>query len=172
MSANMQVNERVPLSIEEILDAVDGLVASPDEVLLDNPQTVAGDLLAMGEDILDAWIRAAGNQPTMKKSEGFRLLALHKQASRGDPSFNACRETCREIVYHHNVVLADPDCLAVAKTLRLGAMVVRHLALFAGGKLENAGLGEFCCSSRGIRQADDAMTRGMKSLDRPDHTRL
>ena len=172
MSANMQINERVPLSIEEILDAVDGLLASPDEVLLDNPQTVAGDLLAMGEDILDAWIRAAGNQPTMKKSEGFRLLALHKQASRGDPSFNACRETCREIVYHHNVVLADPDCLAVAKTLRLGAMVVRHLALFVGGKLENAGLGEFCCSSRGIRQADEPVAGHMKAVQLPEQTRL
>ena len=33
-------------------------------------------------------------------------------------------------------------------------MVVRHLALFIGGKLEVAGLGEFCCASRPLRKAE------------------
>jgi hypothetical protein len=31
-------------------------------------------------------------------------------------------------------------------------MVAKHLALFVGGKLETAGLGEFCCSSRPLHQ--------------------
>ena len=172
MSAMMEIAERMSegtgsrgaLSIAEILDRLDGLQAVPDSVLAGQPKTVAADLLAMGEDILDAWLRAGGSEPTLKKSEGFRLLAMHRQASRGDPSFNACRETCREIVFHHNVVLGDPAAPAVARTLRLGAMVVRHLALFVGGKLENAGLGEFCCSSRGIRQSDDAVAGRMKTI--------
>jgi len=38
--------------------------------------------------------------------------------------------------------------------LRLGAMVARHLALFIGGKLEVAGLGEFCCASRPLRSQE------------------
>ena len=48
--------------------------------------------------------------------EGFRLLALHRQGARGDPSFNACRETCRELVYHRNCVLPRaPDADDVAR---------------------------------------------------------
>ena len=65
--------------------------------------------------------------PTEETSEGFRLLAPHRQGARGDPSFNACRETCRELAYHHN------------------------LALFIGGKLENAKMGEFCCAAKPLR---------------------
>ena len=33
-------------------------------------------------------------------------------------------------------------------------MVLRHLYLFIGGKMQVGGLGEFCCSSRPIRLAD------------------
>jgi hypothetical protein len=36
-------------------------------------------------------------------------------------------------------------------------MVARHLALFVGGKLEVAGLGEFCCASRPLRQHEKMM---------------
>ena len=35
-------------------------------------------------------------------------------------------------------------------------MVVRHLALFIAGKLEVAGLGEFCCASKPLRLAGNA----------------
>jgi hypothetical protein len=31
-------------------------------------------------------------------------------------------------------------------------MLVRHLALFVGGKLQVEGLGDFCCASRPLRQ--------------------
>jgi hypothetical protein len=80
------------------------------------------------------------------------LLALHRQGAQGEPSFNACRETCRELVYHRNIVCLDPVHPETARRLRFGAMVARHLALFIAGKLEVAGLGEFCCSSRPLRQ--------------------
>ena len=98
--------------------------------------------------------RHSGATPTASKVEGFRLLALQRQGARGDASFNACRETCRELVYHRNLVRLDPAHVDTARRLRLGAMVARHLALFIGGKLEVAGLGEFCCSSRPLRQSE------------------
>jgi hypothetical protein len=88
--------------------------------------------------------------------EGFRLLALHRQGARGEPSFNACRETCRELVYYHNLIRLDPSHENLARRVRLAAMVAHHLALFVGGKLELAGLGTFCCSSRALRQQDTA----------------
>lgn len=139
-------------SIDEVLAITEQMIATPVPAGPVAPEA-ADRLLRMGEAILEAWLASKGREPTDRKTEGFRLLALHRQGAKGDPSFNACRETCREIVYHRNVLTADPTAPDAGRTLRLGAMVVRHLALFVGGKLETSGLGEFCCSSRPIRQA-------------------
>ena len=108
----------------------------------------AGELLALGEEVLEHWIAARGETPTGAKREGFRLLALHRQGAKGEPSFNACRETCRELVYHYNLVTLAPDHPDTGRRLSMAALLARHLLLFVGGKLEVAQLGEFCCSSR------------------------
>ena len=115
------------------------------------PVRAAAELLAIGEHVLEAWVRARGETPTDARKEGFRLLALHRQGARGEPSFNACRETCRELVYHYNLLALEPDHPDTGHRLTLAAMIARHLMLFVGGKLEVAGLGEFCCSSRPLR---------------------
>lgn len=129
------------------IDARSGAIATVTDVA-----ALADVQLAEAESVLETWLYAKGVEPGNETAEGFRLLALHRQAARGDPSFNACRETCREIVYLRNVIRAYADDTAQARHhLRLQAMVLRHLALFLGGKLMEAGLGEFCCSSRPLR---------------------
>ena len=105
------------------------------------------ELLAQAEAILEEWVKARGEAPTAEASEGFRVLALHRQGARGVPSFNACRETCREIAYHYNLLAEKPE----ARTELMMKMLVEHLRLFVRGKLEVEGLGEFCCSSRALR---------------------
>ena len=120
------------------------------ERALDSPSD-AVELLAAAEEVLEHWLRARGETPTAERREGFRLLALHRQGAHGEPSFNACRETGREIVYHCNLLAAEPESADAARRLRMMAMLVKHLALFVGGKLETAGLGDFCCSSRPLR---------------------
>ena len=112
-----------------------------------------GELLALGEDILGHWITAKGLVPTSDEREGFRLLALHRQGTTGDPSFNACRETCRELVYHYNLLTMDPRHEDTPRRLRMMALVANHLRLFVVGKLQVAGLGDFCCSSRPVRES-------------------
>ncbi len=109
------------------------------------------ELLAQAEAILEEWIRARGEAPTAETSEGFRLLALHRQGARGVPSFNACRETCREIAYHFNLLESGPDSPLAERRSKMMAMLVEHLKLFVRGKLEVEGLGEFCCASRPLR---------------------
>jgi hypothetical protein len=106
------------------------------------------ELLAQAEAVLEEWVKARGEAPGADTVEGFRLLALHRQGARGVPSFNACRETCREIAYHYNLLADKPD----ARTELMMEMLVEHLRLFVRGKLEVAGLGEFCCSSRPLRK--------------------
>lgn len=109
-------------------------------------------LLADAEAVLEEWLRARGEAPTTHKVEDFRLLALHRQGARGAPSFNACRETCREIAYHYNLLGMKPD----GKTELMMGMLVEHLRLFVRGKMEVAGLGEFCCASRPLRKEEPA----------------
>lgn len=117
----------------------------------------AAQLLRAGEEVLENWIEARGGEPTDKEREGFRLLALHFQGAKGDPSFNACRETCREIVYHYNLVRAEDIERDVDWALTMMRLVTKHLALFIGGKLQEAGLGDFCCSSKALRSRDHAL---------------
>jgi hypothetical protein len=109
-------------------------------------------LLLEAEAVLEEWLRARNQVPTLEKSEGFRLLALHRQGARGVPSFNACRETCREIAYHYNLLGESAEVPLALHRGKMMRMLVEHLKLFVRGKLEVEGLGEFCCASRPLRQ--------------------
>lgn len=140
-------------SIEAIERSLDALPGSLDSL------EAAARLLALAEEVLENWVVARGDQPTCEQREGFRLLALHRQGAQDVPSFNACRETCREVAYHYNLVMLDPDPAFDADRLRMLTMLVRHLALFVGGKLQVEGLGDFCCASRPLRQESSNIDR-------------
>ena len=134
-------------SFAEIERDIEALGASADAEL------AADRLLALGEEILEHWIEAHRGSPTRERREGFRLLALHRQGTRGQPSFNACRETCRELAYHHNLIKLDPGHADTTQRLKMASMVAMHLLLFVSGKMQVEQLGEFCCSSRPLRAA-------------------
>jgi hypothetical protein len=119
--------------------------------LLDDAPFAARAMLDVAESVLEKWIEARGEIPTSDTREGFRLLALHRQGAQDVPSFNACRETCREIAYHYNLLCLEPDGAKTRQRQQMMAMLVRHLALFVTGKMEVEGLGEFCCASRPLR---------------------
>ena len=111
----------------------------------------ASDYLEAGEDTLCHWAEARGFTPTDETREGFRLLALHRQGAKGEPSFNACRETCRELAYHYNLITLEPGHRDTEKRLEMMRLVAMHLYLFVSGKMQVEGLGEFCCASRPLR---------------------
>ncbi|MCB1360026.1 MAG: hypothetical protein H6899_01480 [Rhodobacter sp.] len=150
------------LPFSDLLDRLEARdTAPPGDPRAVDPRALADTQLIEGEGVLEAWLASRGLEPTAATHEGFRLLALHRQGARGEPSFNACRETCRELVYLRNVALAyDGDTPELRRTLRLQAMVLRHLALFVGGKMVEAGLGDFCCSSRPLRHRDAPPLQG------------
>ena len=122
------------------------------------PPFTAPELLKASEEVLEHWITARGDTPTDDTREGFRLLALHRQGTKGDPSFNACRETCREIAYHYNLINAGDAYSDITDRLYMMGMISKHLYLFVSGKMQVAELGEFCCSSKPIRSGDAATT--------------
>lgn len=119
-------------------------------------QTALDELLLLSEEVIEHWIVARGDTPGDEKREGFRLLGLHRQGAKGDPSFNACRETCREVVYHYNLISMQPDLAETTNRLEMMKMISSHLYLFISGKMQVAELGEFCCSSKPIRLTPDS----------------
>jgi hypothetical protein len=137
-------------TLTEIGVRLDELIARPPA-----PED-AGELLALGEQALEQWVIARGKEPTLDQREGFRLLALHHQGAEKDPSFNACRETCRELVYHYNLLTLQPDDPESDQHARMMGWVANHLFLFISGKLETEKLGDFCCASKPLRETVDA----------------
>jgi hypothetical protein len=115
----------------------------------------APELLALGEEVLEHWVVARGKEPTRDEREGFRLLALHRQGADKDPSFNACRETCRELAWHYNLLTLQSDHENEPVLAKMMALVANHLFLFISGKMETEALGEFCCASKPIREKVD-----------------
>ena len=138
-------------SIDDVLARTEAVIGLSDSALSRDAVAIAGELLVMGEAVLEAWLTARDTEPTGEKSEGFRLLALHRQGARGNPSFNACRETCREIAYYYNLITLEPEHAEITHRALLMQMVSTHLHLFISGKLEVAGLGDFCCSAKPVR---------------------
>ena len=116
--------------LADIESAIAAAGANPD------PQAGARELLALSEEVLEHWVTAKGGVPTDDEREGFRLLALHRQGAKGDPSFNACRETCREVAYHYNLITLEPDAAEITDRLQMMKMISSHLYLFTSGKLQ------------------------------------
>ena len=143
-------------SFAEIEAAMQAVPARPD------PAAGAALLLRLSEEVVEHWITARGDVPTEDEREGFRLLALHRQGAKGDPSFNACRETCREVAFHYNLVTMQPDSAEITHRLEMMKLVSMHLYLFISGKMQVAELGEFCCSSKPIRLAPNNETQTRK----------
>lgn len=133
------------IPFEQLSDQLDKDWASAD------PKFAASQLLAIGEAVLENWVSSQGHEPTHECKEGFRLLALHRQGAKGIPSFNACRETCRELAYHYNLVTMGDASDEKSNQVKMMVMVAKHLLLFVSGKMQVEGLGEFCCASKPLR---------------------
>ena len=137
-------------SLAEIGQRLDELSGAP------LSSTLPNEYLALGEEVLEHWVAARDMEPTDDEREGFRLLALHRQGADKLPSFNACRETCRELAYHYNLLTGQPDHPEAEQYGRMMGLVAKHLYLFVSGKMEVEELGEFCCASKPIREKVDA----------------
>jgi hypothetical protein len=138
---------REPVAFEAIEARLDAIAQHGSAT----PTAAAAELLVLGSEVMSLWVLARGEVPTQDTKEGFHLLALQRQGSKGEPSFNACRETCRELIFHYNQIVAEPDHADTRKRLTLAAMLAKHLCLFVEGKMQVEGLGEFCCAAKPMR---------------------
>ncbi len=138
---------RLPSRFEAIEARMDAIAAHRAVV----PAMAMTELLLLSCEVMSLWVESRGQVPTHDTKEGFRLLALQRQGAKGEPSFNACRETARELVFHHNRILDEPDHRDTDKRIKLAAMVAKHLCLFVEGKMQVEGLGAFCCAAKPMR---------------------
>jgi len=145
-------------SLAELEQAIAAVKAEAD------PAAAAQELLCISEEVLEHWIAAKEMDPTQETREGFRLLALHRQGTKGEPGFNACRETCREIAYHYNLVTMQANHVEIVNSIEMMRMICSHLFLFISGKMQVAELGEFCCSSKPMRLTADPENRETKEV--------
>jgi hypothetical protein len=137
------------MDLSDIGQRLDQLIAGPPA------PPDAPELLSLGEKSLEQWVIAKGKEPTEELREGFRLLALHRQGADKDPSFNACRETCRELAYHYNLLTLRSEEGPSEQHARMMGWVANHLYLFISGKMETEQLGVFCCASKPLRETVD-----------------
>jgi len=108
-------------------------------------------LMTMAEEVLVTWLVARGEPVEGYAVEGHWLLGLQQQVARANPGMATCREICRDIVYRRTVAQLYPEESGQAHILM--AEAVRHLAIFTGGKLEQAGLGAFCRAAPALERA-------------------
>ena len=128
-------------------------MASPDAALVAAAPDIADELVGIGETILEIWLAAHGKTPT--RADGRRASACWRFIARAPGAMRASTPAARPAASWSitAILFVSIPCIPTRRGgCASAAMVARHLALFIGGKLEVAGLGEFCCSSRPLRQ--------------------
>ena len=112
---------------------------------------------AIGAGRRDPRDLAGGTRARRRRHARSRAFACWRCSARALAATQASTPAAKPVASSSTTAISsalDPAHPDTARRLRLGAMVARHLALFIGGKLEVAGLGEFCCSSRPLRQRE------------------
>src|SRR5690242_9936029 len=138
-------------AIASLFDKLDNTAVVPvlfasEEALRIERDVICVRLQAAAEQALEHWLLAHSREPTRGRFEGYRLLALQRQGARSDPGFDACRASCRELIFYCNMSIVNSR--NSPEHLRSAAMVCRDLLLFVSGKLQNSGLGGFGCAAR------------------------
>ncbi len=119
-------------SLAATLNAVDGEVSALEirlneggELPLDATVDAAQALV---KRMLIAYLGSATDKPAPQEAED--LLAVWKALVKGDPSWNAIRDNCRELVYYRNCLDAGRlDALPRAPA-KMAVRTLRHLHLF------------------------------------------
>jgi hypothetical protein len=75
-----------------------------------------------------AYIEAVGEKPP--PPAGSDVLETWKLLVKGDPTWNAVRDSCRELVYYRNCLAAARDDALPAEPARMAVRLARHVYLY------------------------------------------
>jgi hypothetical protein len=79
-------------------------------------------------ETMSAYIEAAGAKPS--PPAGTDVLETWKLLVKGDPTWNAVRDSCRELVYYGNCLASAREDALPAEPARMAVRLARHIYLY------------------------------------------
>jgi hypothetical protein len=132
----------MPQSLQDIEDRLELLKMTLGMFAPEEPAPIAAELVQLSEEILEHWLLAKGETPAEQSDETLRLLALQTQCAATEPSFEACRSACLEVLDQGNLVAAEPEHAATVERLLVAVAAAFHLYSFVTSRMAEAGLRE------------------------------
>ncbi len=111
--------------IEGRIESLEARVAAAEDTPL---AVVLEPAIRVASDTMRAYIAAAGEKPTPAPDAD--ILEAWQRLVKGDPTWNAIRDNCRELVYYRNCIASGrADALPTAPA-RMAVRLVRHVYLY------------------------------------------
>lgn len=116
--------------IDEEIAALEGALADRADAAL---ESVLEPAIALVARTLRAALDAAGKPAP---APGADLLDVWRSLVKGDPSWNAVRDNCRELVFYRNCLAAGRADALPAAPQRMAVRIARHVLLYVRSRLE------------------------------------
>lgn len=117
--------------LAERLDAIDRAIGALEAEVTARPEVDLAEVLApaiarVGET-MRAYLAAQGKA---EPPSGADVLEVWKALVKGDPAWNAIRDSCRELVYYRNCLAAGRRDALPAVPQRMAVRLARHVLLY------------------------------------------
>jgi hypothetical protein len=106
----------------------------PDSICLEEQIRKSIECVAL---LVRAYIEDEGRKPCPPREAD--LLDAFKVLVKGDPTWNAIRDNCRELVYYRNCIQLDRRDALPAQASRMAARIARHVYLYMSTRCQREG---------------------------------
>lgn len=111
---------------------IDRDIAALERAVAERPELMLAEVLApaiaLVGDAIRAYLAAAGAKALPPADAD--VLELWKALVKGDPAWNAIRDSCRELVFYRNCLAADRADALPAAAHRMAVRLARHVYLY------------------------------------------
>jgi hypothetical protein len=93
--------------------------------------------IALVDRVMRAWLDHAGRAQPPEHAD---VLEVWKALAKGDPTWNAIRDNCRELVYYRNCLALDRTDALPPQPHRMAVRTARHVYLYIRSRAVREGL--------------------------------
>ena len=120
------------MDLGERLGTIDAGIAALEKRVAADAETPLPDVLEPAINLVGetmrAYIDAAGEKAP--PPPGVDVLEIWNRLVKGDPTWNAVRDNCRELVYYRNCIAAERADALPAAPARMTVRLTRHIYLY------------------------------------------
>ena len=120
------------MDLGERLGEIDARIGAMEASVADDGATplieVLEPAMRLASDIMCAYIEAAGEKTA--PAQDADLLETWRLLVKGDPTWNAIRDNCRELVFYRNCIAGGREDALPAVPARMAVRLVRHIYLY------------------------------------------